>query len=62
MKGIKVKFNYNDLYSYGFNKSYSWDDIKDELKNIHFSSKLGMIIVFCDDNLKRYYIRLANSC
>ncbi len=55
MKGIDIKTKPNDLYSYGLNKTYSWEDIKSELKNIHFSHKLRMVIVFYDSNIQRYY-------
>ena len=54
-KGIEIRAKSNDLYSYGINKTYSWEEIKSELKNIHFSHKLRMIIVFCDQNIQRCY-------
>ena len=54
-KGIEIRAKINDLYSYGINKTYSWEEIKSELKNIHFSHKLRMIIVFCDQNIQRCY-------
>ena len=58
MKGIQIKVKPNELYSYGFNKAFNWDDIKYELKGIHFGHKLQMVIVFCDNNLQRYYTKL----
>ena len=54
-KGIEIRTKANDLYSYGINKTYSWEEIKSELKNIHFSHKLRMIVVFCDQNIQRCY-------
>ena len=52
-KGIEIRAKINDLYSYGINKTYSWEEIKSELKNIHFSHKLRMIIR-CYNNFNEY--------
>lgn len=59
-KGIKVRASINDLYSYGIDKAYSWEDIKNELRKIRFSDKLRMVIVFLDNNLERYYTKLKD--
>ena len=57
-KGIKVKTDPYKLDSYGFEKTYYWEDIKNELKRIRFSDRLKMVIVFIDNNLEKYYPKL----
>ena len=57
-KGMQIKARPNDLYSYGFDRTYNWEDLKNEIKRIKFSSSLKMVIVFCDNNLERLYPRI----
>ena len=57
-KNIRIKASPNEIYSYGFNNTYKWDDIKNELKKIHFGENMRMVIVFFDNNLERYYTKI----
>ena len=54
-KHLNVKVGANDIYSYGFDNPYKWEDIKYELQKIHFGEKTKMVILFLDNNLERYY-------
>ena len=58
MKRIKINVRPDELYSYGFNKAYNWEDIKYELRKINFNPKLRMVMVFLDNNLEHYYNQL----
>ena len=58
VKNIKIKVRPDEVYSYGFNKPYNWEDIKYELRKINFGKNTKMVIVFLDNNLERYYTRL----
>ena len=57
-KGIRIRVRPNELYSYGLEKTYNWEDIKYELKKIHFGERIEMVVVFIDNNLERYYTKL----
>ena len=57
-KNIRIKASPNEISSYGFNNTYKWDDIKNELKKIHFGENMRMVIVFFDNNLERYYTKI----
>ena len=54
-KSIKVRVDPRDVYSYGLNNTYNWNDIKYELDKIHFDKDLKMVVIFYDNNLERYY-------
>ena len=58
MKRIKINVRPDELYSYGFNKAYNWEDIKYELRKINFNPKLRIVMVFLDNNLEHYYNQL----
>ena len=58
MKDIRINVRPDELYSYGFNRAYNWEDIKHELKKINFNPKLRMVMVFLDNNLEHYYNQL----
>ena len=58
IKKIKINVRPDELYSYGFNKAYNWEDIKYELRKINFNPKLRMVMVFLDNNLEHYYNQL----
>ena len=58
IKDIKINVRPDELYSYGFNRAYNWEDIKHELKKINFNPKLRMVMVFLDNNLEHYYNQL----
>lgn len=52
-KGINVITDAYKLDLYGFDKTYNWEDIKNEIKRILFSDRLKMVIVFIDNNLEK---------
>ena len=56
-KKINVTVDARDVYSYGLNYTYNWNDIKDELDKIHFDKELKMVVIFFDNNLERYYTK-----
>lgn len=58
IKDIRINVRPDELYSYGFNRAYNWEDIKHELKKINFNPKLRMVMVFLDNNLEHYYNQL----
>ena len=58
MKKMNVKVRANEIISYGFNKSFNWEDIKYELQKINFPPKIKMVVVFLDNTLERYYNKL----
>ena len=58
IKDIRINVRPDELYSYGFNRAYNWEDIKHELKKINFNQKLRMVMVFLDNNLEHYYNQL----
>jgi aubergine-like protein len=56
-KGMKIFVNANELYSYGLDRIFNWEDIKRDLDRINFGHK-KMVIVFIDNNLERFYTKL----
>ena len=57
-KGMQIRARPNDLYSYGFDRPYNWEELKSELKRIKFPTSVKMVIVFCDNNLEKLYPRI----
>ena len=57
-KRIRIKTSPNEIYSYGFNNAFKWEDIKNELKKIHFGENIKMVVVFFDNNLERCYTKI----
>ena len=56
-KKINVTVDARDVYSYGLNNTYNWNDIKHELDKIRFDKELKMVVIFFDNNLERYYTK-----
>ena len=59
-KKIKIEVRPDEVYSYGFNKAFNWEEIKYELKKINFGSRVEIVVVFLDNNLERYYNKLKD--
>ena len=59
-KKIKIEVRPDEVYSYGFNKAFNWEEIKYELKKINFGSRIEIVVVFLDNNLERYYNKLKD--
>ena len=56
-KKININMRPDEIYSYGINKAYNWEEIKNELQRIKFNPRLKMVVVFLDNFLERYYNR-----
>ena len=54
-KEINVNIRPNEIYSYGINKAFNWEEIRNELERIKFNPKLRMVVVFLDNFLERHY-------